>query len=331
MVMGTILTGLGAGMSFGCDGTRTAIGTQHQGGTDGSAATGSTAGTDGAAATGGATTSGGAAAAGGATGTGGVTATDGAVMSGGATATGGAAMTGGAAANGGAAMTGGATATGGTAIAGGTKATEGSVATAGSVAAGGALATGGTGMTAGGATATGGIAGIGGSPRTPDAADPGDSGPDANVADLSFDARRYPSEKYLVWQAPAGATNLGPALVVSQGASGAGTVVTWDSVGVFPPEMPVSSYAGSYPVSAPVLTDLFARLASIDFSLLPHSASVVECSPTLYFRQCMDCPATLLSYHRASQLVPEMESVWAWFDSVLGATLGTNPRNYCNL
>lgn len=169
--------------------------------------------------------------------------------------------------------------------------------------------------TGGQSSATGGVLATGGTPGT------------ASV----MGSPRYPSEKYLAWQAPAGTRNRGPALVVAQGASGGGTVLTWDSVDLFPPEMPVSGYAGSYTVTADVMKDLFTRLANVDFSSLPHPASVVECSPRLYFRQCKNCPATLLNYNRASQLVPEIESVWSWFDSVLTAASPTNPRNYCRL
>lgn len=208
------------------------------------------------------------------------------------------------------------------------------MATGGAVAAtGGSLATGGSGTAAGGAPATGGISGTGGATGAPDAAEPRDSQRDSPDVphDSALAATRYPSEKYLAWQAPAGARNRGPALVVSQGSSGGGTVVTWDGVDLFPPERPVSGYAGSYTVSADVLNDLFTRLAGVDFTSLPHPASAVDCAPTLYFRQCQDCPPTQLNYYRASQLAPEIDPVWGWFDSVLTSAAVTNPRNYCNL
>jgi len=304
VVIGIVLTGLGAGMSSGCDATKATpgVGTPDAQAWIADGPPGSeTPIVD--TAIGGAMATGGMAHAGGATATGGAVGAGGTVGAGGATATGGLASTGGA------------------------------TGTGGSLATGGGLATGGASTVAGGAIATGGNHGTGGSVETPDAAEPLDSGRDAAtvVRDLSSDTVRYPSEKYLAWQAPAGTTNLGPALVVTQGSSGEGTVVTWDRVGLFPPEMPVSSYAGSYTVSAAALTDLFARLANIDFSLLPHAASAVDCSPSLYFRQCKACAVIQLDYNRASQLVPEIESVWAWFDPVLGAAAVTNPRNYCNL
>jgi hypothetical protein len=40
--------------------------------------------------------------------------------------------------------------------------------------------------------------------------------------------------------------------------------------------------------------------------------------------------AIVIAGYIASQLGPEMEPVWLWFDQLLGASVATNPRNYCN-
>jgi len=87
----------------------------------------------------------------------------------------------------------------------------------------------------------------------------------------------------------------------------------------------------SYGLSIAQVNDLIARLAVIDLASLPHaSTSATDCSAKLFVRTCASCPSETLTYAAADQLVPEFESVWAWFDEVLGSpTSVTNPRTYC--
>jgi hypothetical protein len=149
---------------------------------------------------------------------------------------------------------------------------------------------------------------------------------DGGVKDAAVDSGApQTATAWLAWQAQGGFAGGGPAIVVS----GAGWADTWTQVAGFLPETPPSGATGTYNLTAAELADLFGRLASVDFTLLPHSGISVECTSTLYFRQCTVCPATRISYYQAAQMTPELEPVWAWFDQLLTATGATNPRTYC--
>lgn len=132
----------------------------------------------------------------------------------------------------------------------------------------------------------------------------------------------------LGWTAPGGAAGTGPALVVT----GAGRMNTWSTISGLNPESPPANPTATYALTAAQTDDLFARLAAVTTSGLPHSTSgFVECYPRLYFRLCQSCAATTLNYQQPSQLLPEMSAVFAWFDEQLAsAPASSNPRNYCN-
>lgn len=134
------------------------------------------------------------------------------------------------------------------------------------------------------------------------------------------------SAAYLAWQAPGGIVGTGPAVAVC----GKGWADTWTNVSPFPVETPPSSATGTYSLTSTQSDNLFTRLAAVDLASLPHATTTTaECYPYFYLRTCATCAAETLTYNVASQLVPEMEQVWLWFDQVLGATAATNPRNYC--
>ena len=135
------------------------------------------------------------------------------------------------------------------------------------------------------------------------------------------------STAWLAWQAPGGAAGTGPAVVVG----GSGFADTWDNVLYFSPESPPSSATGTYSLTRAQADDLFARLASVSFAGLPHSTTTwAECESMFYYRACQGCTPITLSYIFPAQASPEMDSVWLWFDQLLGASATTNPRNYCN-
>jgi hypothetical protein len=46
-------------------------------------------------------------------------------------------------------------------------------------------------------------------------------------------------------------------------------------------------------------------------------------------RPCDTCTPPTLTYGSPESLTPEMESVWSWFDTVLGVDSSANPRGYC--
>jgi hypothetical protein len=133
----------------------------------------------------------------------------------------------------------------------------------------------------------------------------------------------------LTWQGSAISTSKGPAILIS----GAGWAYTWTNVqGFLPDYPPYTPYTPDTSTLTPAqVDDLFTRLASVDFSQLPHLGAKGDCSPWLYFRPCDTCVATGVHYDTAAELAPEMEPVWAWFDQLLTATATTNPRNYCKI
>jgi hypothetical protein len=138
----------------------------------------------------------------------------------------------------------------------------------------------------------------------------------------------YPTA-YLRWEAPGGGAGTGPAVVVNA----AGIAYAWTTVSGFSPDTIPAHPPSTYDTLTRAQTDdLFARLAAISFSALPHAMTISfhEAYPQLYFRLCQDCTPTTLSYDSAKQLVPEMEPVWSWFDDLVGASATTNPRNWCD-
>ena len=136
----------------------------------------------------------------------------------------------------------------------------------------------------------------------------------------------YPNA-YLAWDLHGGAVASGPAVVVS----GAGWADTWTNVNYFPPETPPSNATGTYTLTSLQTDDLFGRVASVNTASLPHATTVgVECYVTFYYRACSGCTPITLDYNVATQLAPEMDPVWLWFDQLLGASATTNPRNYCS-
>jgi hypothetical protein len=131
---------------------------------------------------------------------------------------------------------------------------------------------------------------------------------------------------YLAWQSQGGIAGTGPAVVVS----GAGWIDTWASVAAFSPASPPSNATSSATLSTEQVNDLFGRFASAGVSALPHpSTSGVECGVSISYSACESCSALAVQYTIPEQVSPEMDSVWAWFDQVLGASVQTNPRNYC--
>jgi len=139
-------------------------------------------------------------------------------------------------------------------------------------------------------------------------------------------AQAYPTA-YLAWQAPGGIAGVGPAIVVS----GKGWAVAWQRTYAFSPETPPSDPAESHTLTSEQTDDLFARLAAINMSSLPHDyATHSECYPNVYFRFCEGCTATTLKYGEPPQIAPEFDPVWVWFDQLLGSSSLTHPYTYCN-
>jgi len=131
----------------------------------------------------------------------------------------------------------------------------------------------------------------------------------------------------LAWQANTGSTGTGPGIIVlGKGWYAAGTSTSWQDY-----QAMIFDGTPSYGLSNAQLSDLSARLAALDLTSLPHaSAGTSNCSAMLTFSTCSSCKTQTLAYSSSTQLAPEMEHVWAWFDQVLGSSSAAiNPRTYC--
>jgi hypothetical protein len=132
---------------------------------------------------------------------------------------------------------------------------------------------------------------------------------------------------YLSWGALPKGAKTGPGVIVS----GIGYYAAEpDAPGIT--AMMDPGGAPTWSLSNDQLDDLFARLATIDFSALPHlTAGPPTCTVTLEVFMCRTCGQKTLTYSSPVQVAPEMEPVWAWFDQLLGSpTVVTNPRTYCS-
>ena len=131
----------------------------------------------------------------------------------------------------------------------------------------------------------------------------------------------------LGWQAAAAGADAGPGIVVI----GMGWYASDTDVPLSNLNSLIFDDAPSHGLGNAQLDDLFARLAAVDLASLPHpDTNAANCTALLLLKACFGCTMKTLSYSSATQLVPEMEPVWAWFDQVLGSsTIATNPRNYC--
>jgi hypothetical protein len=132
----------------------------------------------------------------------------------------------------------------------------------------------------------------------------------------------------LSWQTVTGSATTGPGIVVlARGWYAMGTNASWEDSSSL-----ILDGSPSYSLTNAQLDDLFARLAAVDSSSLPHaSTGTGNCKAHLRYSICVSCPTKDLTYVSASQLSPEMEPVWSWFDQVLGSSsAATNPRTYCS-
>ena len=137
--------------------------------------------------------------------------------------------------------------------------------------------------------------------------------------------RRIDTGAYLLWQAPWGFAGWGPAVEVF----GDGVVRVWEQTAAQRP-LETAGWDRQMQLSRAEVQALFARLAQVDFAALPHPTDEwVECYPHLYFRLCSECPMRSFQYTLASQLRPEMNEVYAWFDERLGQEAYVSPSSYC--
>jgi hypothetical protein len=109
------------------------------------------------------------------------------------------------------------------------------------------------------------------------------------------------------------------------------TCVLHEDTAAFPPETPpVSATTPFDSVTRLQVSNLFRRLEAVNTAALPHAPSSTSgCSASLYIRSCTTCAPTTLTYGSSERLTPEMESVWSWFDTVLGTASWASPRYFC--
>ncbi len=122
-----------------------------------------------------------------------------------------------------------------------------------------------------------------------------------------------------VWQSPDPATGMGPAIMVS---AAGGWMRVWPAIEAFDPEEVPSKPATVMEFDREKMNDLFARLAALDLASLPHAplTGPSNCRPTLHYRLCAGCSAKTLDYPAAESILPEMDTVWGWFDSIVWNT-----------
>jgi hypothetical protein len=134
----------------------------------------------------------------------------------------------------------------------------------------------------------------------------------------------------LVWQTQ-GVAGTGPAVVLETYSGTGGVLKRYYNTAAFPPETPpFSATTPSDSVTRLQVSDLFRRLQAVDMAALPHAPSSTSgCTASLYIRSCTTCTPTTLTYGSAESLTPEMESVWSWFDTVLGTATWAKPRYFC--
>jgi hypothetical protein len=131
---------------------------------------------------------------------------------------------------------------------------------------------------------------------------------------------------YLAWQTQ-GVDSTGPAVVLQTYPGTGGVLKEYANTAAFPPETP--------PLSVTTPSDSVTRaqvsdLQAVNMAALPHAPSSTSgCSASLYIRSCTTCAPTTLTYGSSESLTPEMESVWSWFDTILGVSHWANPRNFC--
>jgi hypothetical protein len=167
----------------------------------------------------------------------------------------------------------------------------------------------------------------------------GGSGADASSADASTTdaasdasssdsgARKHPDAR-LTWQGPGGFAGTGPAIVVD----GSGSIRGWSTIHSFDPAaQPAVAPDQTWTVSGGAVDALFDTWSSASTSGLPHAGAMSDCYAAVYVAMCTSCPGQTVKYTASSQVKPELDAVFAWFDAnIVSQTTYAYPKNYCN-
>lgn len=131
---------------------------------------------------------------------------------------------------------------------------------------------------------------------------------------------------YMFWQSPGGFARTGPAVEVY----GDGTIRLWKSSKEQAATV-TSGWDKEIKTSPTLVNGLFALLAKVNFSKLPHAVSPkAECWPSLYWISCPTCKPVILQHNKVSGIKPELDPVLNWFKTNLsGKWEGSLPHQYC--
>ncbi|MDP3274692.1 MAG: hypothetical protein Q8Q09_05810 [Deltaproteobacteria bacterium] len=150
-----------------------------------------------------------------------------------------------------------------------------------------------------------------------------DAGSDASDASDAMTSARY-ANAVMVWQSPGGFAGWGPAVMVS----GDGSVRFWENRTGFSLDEALSMPPSrAERVSVADVDDLFDRWTRTSVSMLPHRGTSIDCYPVVTVRLRTSDPAHEIRYTTPASLLPEMSSVWMWFETRYGAT---GPQTYCS-
>jgi hypothetical protein len=149
-----------------------------------------------------------------------------------------------------------------------------------------------------------------------------------------------PSGSYLLWQGSFRDTAVG-AVGAALEVFADGTVNLWaGTTGLQPHATDHWSTQLSLPTAD--VMQLFTLLANVDFGILPHEGTEVDCKNRLYLELNPQAPPTTITYKSANNLRPEMDAVYRWMEQHLATATaillpdgyscgssGTSVGNYC--
>lgn len=123
-----------------------------------------------------------------------------------------------------------------------------------------------------------------------------------------------PSNSYLLWQGLFGKTGVGAALEVFAD----GTVNLWAGTTGLQPHK-TQNWSTQLKLPNADVMDLFTLLANVDFSILPHAGTEIDCQNKLYLELNPQRPPILIDYKNANNLKPEMDAVYQWIEQHLSS------------
>jgi hypothetical protein len=78
------------------------------------------------------------------------------------------------------------------------------------------------------------------------------------------------------------------------------------------------------------VAELFAILDAVPYEQIPHDAMPASCAMHGEVRTCSTCVERLVLYSYQSEVSPELDAVWEWFDALASPISDFNPGRSCN-